>query len=283
MAWEPLTITDPFIAFDYWYFVKKEREALGWINFNLDEIQCKFPDGIYREISNFFEFIYQLDEDFTDVDKYGAMTSDGDNLSPFYKDKIIAYPRMPYLLQQYINNGGYNDPINLYDSPVYGMPTVHPGKGRFYVLKHFTDVKNENFLMFDTLGKFTHRFDVQFNSYDEIKNFFPDHGLSFFVVERHGTIIIEPFFTSKTTVKHYSSDINLVVNDMIKFFKTYQLSANFDLSKYNYKPDFFKKFTSKHLHIESYREAFNDLPFTWMIYNLHKEDRRFKLTVKSIL
>ena len=70
---------------------------------------------------------------------------------------------------------------------------------------------------------------------------------------------------------------------LIKFFKTYQLSANFNLDKYNYNPDFFKKFTSKHLHIESFKEAFNDLPFTWMIYNLDKNDSRFKLTVKSLL
>lgn len=283
MAWEPITISDPSIAFDYWDTIKKEREALGWINLDLKEIQCKFPSGISSEISNFFEFIYQLDSDFTDVDQYGGMTATGLNDGPFFKDKIIAYPRMPYLLQQYTENGGYNDPISLYDSPVFGKPTVHPGKGRFYILNNFTDVKNQNFIMFDTFGKFTDRFDTKFNTFDEINNFFPKHSLSFFVVYRHGTVIIEPFFQSKTTTSSYAPDINKVVQDMIKFFKTYQLSANFNLDKYNYNPDFFKKFTSKHLHIESFKEAFNDLPFTWMIYNLDKNDSRFKLTVKSLL
>lgn len=283
MAWDPLEISDPFIAFDYWNTIKKDCEAIGYINLNLDEIQCKFPKGIKKEISNFFDFIYELDHEFIDVNNYGGMSAYKKNKGPFFRDKIIAYPRMPYLLQQYTNNGGFNDPISLYDSPVFGKPTVHPGKGRFYILKNFTDVKKENFVMFDTFGKFTDRFFIEFSSYDEMIKFFPNHILTFFVVDRHGTVIIEPFFQSKKTISSYSPDITQVVVDMIKFFKTYQLSANFDLKEYNYKPNFFKKFTSNHIHIESRRTDWNDFPFTWMIYNLEKEDPRFKLTLKSLL
>ena len=273
MAWKPIPINDPATAFEYWYSQKKPQESLGYIELNLDEIQCKFPDGIYQEVSNFFKFIYQLKGNFVSVDDYGGVI----------KDKIIAYPRMPYLLEQYNQNGGYNDPLSIYDSPVYGKPTVHPGKGRFYILNNFTNVTKDKFFMFDTFGKFKHRFIKEFITFEDMNNFLPSHTLTFFAVDRFGTKILEPFYRSKKTMSKYTLHINQVVTDMIEFFKTYEIIANFDLNKYNYDRKFFTKFTKLKLYIESTDSKYNDLAFTHMIYNLNKEDSRFKITLNSVL
>lgn len=273
MAWKPIPINDPATAFEYWYSQKKPQESLGYIELNLDEIQCKFPDGIYQEVSNFFKFIYQLKGKFVSVDDYGGVI----------KDKIIAYPRMPYLLEQYNQNGGYNDPLSIYDSLVYGKPTVHPGKGRFYILNNFTNVTKDKFFMFDTFGKFKHRFIKEFITFEDMNNFLPSHTLTFFAVDRYGTKILEPFYRSKKTMSKYTLHINQVVTDMIEFFKTYEIIANFDLNKYNYDRKFFTKFTKRKLYIESTDSKYNDLAFTHMIYNLNKEDSRFKITLNSVL
>jgi len=283
MAWKPIPINDPATAFEYWYSQKKPQESLGYIELNLDEIQCKFPDGIYQEVSNFFKFIYQLKGKFVSVDDYGGMIADGPNSSVFFKDKIIAYPRMPYLLEQYNQNGGYNDPLSIYDSPVYGKPTVHPGKGRFYILNNFTNVTKDKFFMFDTFGKFKDRFIKEFITFEDMNNFLPSHTLTFFTVDRYGTKILEPFYRSKKTMSKYTLHINQVVTDMIEFFKTYEIVANFDLNKYNYDRKFFTKFTKRKLYIESTDSKYNDLAFTHMIYNLNKEDSRFKITLNSVL
>ena len=81
----------------------------------------------------------------------------------------------------------------------------------------------------------------------------------------------------------YTLHINQVVTDMIEFFKTYEIIANFDLNKYNYDRKFFTKFTKRKLYIESTDSKYNDLAFTHMIYNLNKEDSRFKITLNSVL
>lgn len=271
MAWEPIPINDPATAFEYWHSQKKPEESLGYIELDLNEIQCKFPDGIYQEISNFFQFIYQLKSKFNTVEDYST------------KDRIIAYPRMPYLLEQYNRNGGYNDPLSLYDSPVYGKPTVHPGKGRFYILNNFTNVTKDKFFMFDTFGKFKDRFIKEFLTFEDMNNFLPSHTLTFFMINRYDTKILEPFYRSKKTMSKYDLDINQVVTDMIEFFKTYEIIANFDLDKYSYDRKFFKKFTSRKIYIESYKPEYNDLAFTHMIYNLDKQDSRFKITIDSVL
>ena len=303
MAWEPILTKHSKTAFDFWKYKKEKQAQIGYINLDLDEIECKFSytalsennrPGIKGIINDFFLFVYK-EKNFKSINNYNLFAPKStDNQTKKYpdiliKDKIIAFPRMPYLLKQYIENNGYDDPIGLYYSPVYGKPTVHPGKGRFYILKWFSGKTNDNFFLLDLNGTYSNRFIKTFNEHKELDDYFPDHLLNYFLLNRNfkGTdyLMLEVFFRSNNVVDNYMNEIDEQINRMILLLNSYKLEANFDLKEYGYLPNKFPN-TIDTINIESSdptSPAINEIALTALFYNKNFKDERFSFNIKNDL
>ena len=306
MSWKPILHKDPKTGFDFWKYKKEKQAQIGYINLDLDEIECKFSYndkfkesinhqyGIKSIIKDFFLFVYK-EKKFNSIDDYDlfdpAQTDDQVKVYPdvLIKDKIIAFPRMPYLLKQYIENNGYDDPIGLYYSPFYGKPTVHPGKGRFYILKWFSGKTNDNFFLLDLEGSYTDRYIKTFNEYKELKDYFPNHWLNFFLLDRNyfgkNYIMLEVFFRTKNVIDNYMKHIDQQIRDMISLLDNYELKANFNLKKYGYDSSKFPN-TTKVINIESSdptSPAINEIALTALFYDKNFKDKRFSFNIKNNL
>ena len=306
MAWQPILHKHSKTGFDFWKYKKEKQAQIGYINLDLDEIECKFSYndkfkdnikhhyGIKSIIRDFFLFVYKEKKFNSLEDCNFADPALGVDIAKSYpdiliRDKVIAFPRMPYLLKQFIENNGYDDPIGLYYSPVYGKPTVHPGKGRFFILKWFSDKTNENFFLLDLEGSYSNRFIKIFNEHKELKDFFPNHLLNYFLLKRNFNgkdyIMLEVFFRSINVIDNYFKQLDEQIRGMISLLNNYELKANFDLKKYGYDSSKFPN-TTKVINIESSdpsSPAINEIALTALFYKKDFKDKRFSFKVRNNL
>lgn len=207
---------------DLFFNYKDDDEFIGVLNLNKSDLDFDTVENSKADIENFFNGGLDLEVDWKNLNH---QTDEYRN----YQHKLENYVKAVWLTYDYINGGGFKNPIGAHWNPREEVWNIHPGGSRQKILYFFND-KSIEVLGFNTGGKAV-AFSKMFNNLQEIKDHYGTTDVHLVIVADHGSLIPHVHFDQSMILRNVED----TCNEIKDFYKSTIIKSNFDIESWGYK------------------------------------------------
>ena len=171
----PIGSSEKFNHAQMFFNLKSKDEKLGITYLKKEQLLFRETGQMPRLIREFFG-------------KYRNLDPSKVEMHPLYNSIIKVVPKVVALLKEYLINNEFNVPLGVHWNPIFKKWDIHPGFGRQVIIDLFDDRDTYKCLAFNT-GGHPVSFETEFNSYDELTEYFEGNKVEFSLSANFGSLI----------------------------------------------------------------------------------------------